>query len=145
MDLQKECSCKITQCKGSRVNQADSLLDLLVVHVVPDPLVWVPRDGFPPTTLPFGLELVFHVHHHHHERSRAQNLQYSALTSDVFVLFTPSIHSLKMSHGVGAIQHFSISLDHGFATIQAMTLMAFTTSMTLLMNYHLELGLVPSS
>ena len=65
-----------TQCKGSRVDEPDSLLDLLVVHVVPDPLVGVPGDGFSPSTLPLCLELVFHVHHHHHERRRSKNLQY---------------------------------------------------------------------
>ena len=65
-----------TQCKGSRVNEPDSLLDFLVVHVVPDPLVRVPGDGFSPSTLPLGLELVFHVHHHHHEGRRSKNLQY---------------------------------------------------------------------
>ena len=111
VDLRKECSCKITQCKGSCVDQPDSLLDLLVVHVVPDPLVWVPGDGFPPTTLPFGLELVFHVHHHHHERGRAKNLQYSALTS---VLYTPSIHQLKIPQVIRAIQNLSIRVDCSF-------------------------------
>ena len=65
-----------TQCKGSRVNEPDSLLDFFVVHVVPDPLVRVPGDGFSPSTLPLGLELVFHVHHHHHEGRRSKNLQY---------------------------------------------------------------------
>ena len=65
-----------TQCKGSRVDEPDSLLDLLVVHVVPDPLVRVPGDGFSPSTLPLGLELVFHVHHHHHEGRRSKNLHY---------------------------------------------------------------------
>ena len=59
-----------TQCKGSRVDESDSLLDFLVIHVVPDPLVRIARDGFPPTTLPFCFELVFHVHHHHHQRGR---------------------------------------------------------------------------
>ena len=65
-----------TQCKGSRVDESDSLLDFLVIHVVPDPLVRIARDGFPPTTLPLCFELVFHVHHHHHERCRSKHLQY---------------------------------------------------------------------
>ena len=68
---------QLTQSKRGGVNQSDSLLDLLIVHVVPDSLFRVARDRFPPAPLPLRLELVLHVHHHHHQGGGTKNLNNS--------------------------------------------------------------------
>ena len=65
---------QLTQSKRGGVNQSDSLLDLLIVHVVTDSLFRVARDRFPPAPLPLCLELVLHVHHHHHQGGGTKNL-----------------------------------------------------------------------